>query len=197
MISGMNLCAYCGNNPVMYSDEEGTFWHIAVGAAFGALFNVIAQIANNTLTGKEWNEDLGMALITGAVSGALAATGVGVFGSVALNAGLAMAGNVANQVIDNGGFNGFDVEEMFVEGAIGAVSGLIGGKGLGKTVNFKTLNKNFSKKLFSGSANLAKKGLKYYYSQTKTLYKDKLIKPLIKSSITSFSGHIGSGLFME
>ena len=64
MISGMNLCAYCGNNPVMYSDEEGTFWHIAVGAAFGALFNVIAQIANNTLTGKEWNEDLGMALIT-------------------------------------------------------------------------------------------------------------------------------------
>ncbi len=33
-ISGMNLYAYCGNNPVMYSDQSGTFWDYVLDAGF-------------------------------------------------------------------------------------------------------------------------------------------------------------------
>ena len=34
-LSGHNMFAYCGNNPIMRADDGGEFWHIVAGAAIG------------------------------------------------------------------------------------------------------------------------------------------------------------------
>ena len=80
-------------------------------------------------TGRNWSDGLGVAVATGAASGVLAASGVGMVGSIAGNAAISMAGNAADQVIKNGGFENFDVDDMLMDGAIGGLSGVIGGKG--------------------------------------------------------------------
>ena len=89
IIGGLNLYAYCNNNPVMYSDPEGTFVLVLIGAVAGAVASVLGRMIGDRLSGEDstWQEYIGSA-ISGAVSGALAATGVGlvaaaVVGSVA------------------------------------------------------------------------------------------------------------------
>ena len=46
-ITGFNMFAYCGNNPVNRSDENGEFWNILVGGAVGAI--VVATIITTTI----------------------------------------------------------------------------------------------------------------------------------------------------
>ena len=78
LIGGLNLYAYCNNNPVMYSDPEGTFVLVLVGAVAGAVASVLGRMIGDRLSGEDstWQEYVGSA-ISGAVSGALATTGVG------------------------------------------------------------------------------------------------------------------------
>ena len=47
---GYNLFLYCGNNPLRFSDDEGTFWDIAIDVVFtiGSVINVI----QNPTSGK-------------------------------------------------------------------------------------------------------------------------------------------------
>lgn len=70
-----------------------------------------------------------MATLTGAASGALAATGVGLAGQIVGRAAIAMAGNAAQQGIDiaKGKRTAFDTGEMLIDGTICAVCGLAGG----------------------------------------------------------------------
>lgn len=76
--------------------------------------------------------------------------------------------------------------DMLLDGAIGAVSGAAGGRGM--STNITKLNNNLIKKVCSGSIEVAKKGVTYYVSQTASIYVDKLFKPMVKSTITSFIG---------
>ena len=150
---------YCGNNPVTRADDEGDFWNIVVGAVVGAVFSVAAQVINNAIQGESLLDGVGTAALTGAASGALAASGVELVVSVVGNAAISMAGNATNQVIKNEGFDNFDVGDMLLDGAIGAIAGRVGGKGMGKYVNLKTLNKNLTKKVVSGSKETIKQGV--------------------------------------
>ena len=77
------------NNPVMYSDPEGTFIWVLITAAAGAVAGFAGRFIGDLVSGEwsTWQEYAG-SMIGGAVSGALAATGVGlaaaaVVGSVA------------------------------------------------------------------------------------------------------------------
>ena len=85
LIGGLNLYAYCNNNPVMYSDPDGTFVWALIGAVAGAIASVIGRFIGDKLSGKHstWQEYVGSA-IGGAVSGALAATGVGLVAAAAV-----------------------------------------------------------------------------------------------------------------
>ena len=71
LIGGLNLYAYCNNNPVMYSDPDGTFVWALIGAVAGAIASVIGRFIGDKLSGKHstWQEYVGSA-IGGAVSGA-------------------------------------------------------------------------------------------------------------------------------
>ena len=68
--TSLNLCAYCGNNPVARSDSEGEFWHILAGAAVGALSSFVASVATQCITKKgeiDWNsakETVGISFLT-------------------------------------------------------------------------------------------------------------------------------------
>lgn len=165
-----NMFAYCGNNPTSRSDETGDFWNFIVGAVVGAVVNAVSTAVDAVKEGgldalsdgKTWAK-IGVSAAGGLVSGALAASGVGLGASILGNTAISMAQNAANQAIDNGGLKSFDVGDMVIDGFIGGISAIPGGKGMKNTVKLDTLNKRLTKKLFSGSAQVAKQGIKYYY----------------------------------
>ena len=195
-LTDKNLYAYCDNNPVMRTDDNGDFWHIAVGGLLGGLIGGIAQVASNIIEGENAFDGVGAAFISGAASGALASTGVGIVGSIVGNAGISMIGNAATQVVENKGFDDFDVGDMLIDGAIGGVTGLINGPGTGSE-HLKTLGKNTIKR----TANtVSHKGLKegakefgkavtYYAKNTKSYY-----KPLIRDTPKDIAVSIGEEL---
>ncbi len=82
-INGLNLFAYCGNNPVMYTDPTGNFILISfliglgiaagIGAGIGAVSYIGSEVVSWAITG-EWNWSWGMfagSILGGAIGGAL------------------------------------------------------------------------------------------------------------------------------
>ena len=176
-LTDKNLYAYCDNNPVMRTDDNGDFWHIAVGGLLGGLIGGIAQVASNIIEGENAFDGVGAAFISGAASGALASTGVGIVGSIVGNAGISMIGNAATQVVENKGFDDFDVGDMLIDGAIGGISGAIGGGGsgskhlnkLGKQTIKRTLNTTVNKGVKEGIKELGR-AFSYYAKNTRAYY---------------------------
>ena len=126
-----NLFAYCDNNPVMRRDDGGEFWHLVVGAvvcvASQYIFDVVTSLKNgesfaDALKPKSTWADYGAA----ALSGALAASGVGIVGSVIGNAAIGGVQYLANCEIKGDAISSEDFAASIV---IGGVSGLAGGKG--------------------------------------------------------------------
>ena len=101
-INGLNLYAYCGDNPVMMTDPNGTFAitsfliGLAIAAAIGAVVGAVSYTASTAVTAAftgEWNWSWGMfigSIIGGAIGGALsfAVPGLGIAGSAAITGGL-------------------------------------------------------------------------------------------------------------
>ena len=117
-----NMFAYCENDPVNGSDPNGEWIHIAIGSAMGAVTSIITGYASAKQAGKDYS--LFMAVtdgLSGAASGALAASGVGMVGQI--------IGNAAIEVT-KGIVNGQSSANEIIENAIsGGANGLIGGKG--------------------------------------------------------------------
>ena len=112
-INGLNLYAYCGNNPVMRVDENGTsFWDWLLGAAI-----VVAAIALTVVTA-------GLAApVSAAVGGGLLGAIVG--GAVAGAVGGAITGfafSVASQGIANG-FNNINWGQVGIDTIVGMAVG--------------------------------------------------------------------------
>lgn len=154
-LADKNLYAYCDNNPVIRADNGGELWHLVIGAGVGfAVGFVGSAISQTIITGTvNWSDAL-VDGATGAISGLLAAMGVGLVGAIAGNAAISAAGNATKQVL-NKGFDDFDVGDMIIDG----VAGGIGGRGMGNAVNLNTLNTRLTKRVLSGSAQAA---AKYY-----------------------------------
>ena len=78
--NGLNLYAYCNNDPVNYSDPSGCSFVGAIiagaiiGGIIGAGFEIVNQIKTNGLDPSGWNEEsIGWAFLGGAISGAIGA----------------------------------------------------------------------------------------------------------------------------
>ena len=79
-VNGINVFAYCCNDPVNNSDPDGTWLHILIGAAVGAVAGVVGQaisdVVTSVVTGKKtvssFQSYLGAA-VGGAVGGAVGA----------------------------------------------------------------------------------------------------------------------------
>ena len=127
-----NLFAYCDNNPVARVDYGGEFWHIVAGAVVGGLIEgVLSAVSQKMETGSiNWGI-VGVSVASGAITGAPGSTGLKLGAMVAINAGVSMAENTAEQVIENKGFDNFSIGKVALNGVVGAVSGATGGAGNG------------------------------------------------------------------
>ncbi|MFT8889680.1 MAG: glycoside hydrolase domain-containing protein [Ethanoligenens sp.] len=155
--SSLNRYAYANDNPINNVDPSGKFVQILIGAAIGALIggglDAASQIATNVIEHKTWyNINAGEVLVnmgTGALSGALAGTGVGILGSVLLNAGLSEGNYVATNAV-KGDAN--TLSGSIIATSLGAVGGGIGGEGMLKNsdVQFYLQNREWIKLLNNG-----------------------------------------------
>ena len=121
-INGLNLYAYCGNNPVMRIDENGNaWWHWIVGVLI-----VVASVALSVVTAgiaAPITAALGSGLLGAIVGGAVA----GAIGGAITAFGI----SVATQGIKTG-FTNIDWKQVGIQTAIGALSGaVLGGIGGG------------------------------------------------------------------
>ncbi len=125
-----NRYSYCLNNPLKYTDPDGEFWHIVIGAAIGGAINLATNWKN---CDGFW--EYAAAFGVGAGAGALTAA-TGGAGAAWGWVGLAVAGGGAvtmatNSVIQQTGknFNGIgniDWKQVGIAAAIGGFSGFTG-----------------------------------------------------------------------
>ena len=202
-LTDKNLFAYCDNNPIMRADNGGDFWHILIGAAVGALISGVVKVVSNAIEGNSLTDGLATAMLSGAASGALASTGIGIVGMVAGNAAISMAENVANQVIENKGFNNFDIGDTLIDGAIGGIAGALGGAGKG-TKHLTNLGKQTVKRTFNATTNRGlKAGLKEagkafaYYGKNSAKYYKAFIRGIPSDVIFSIGTTIVSSSYMK
>ena len=190
-LSDTNLFAYCANDPVNKADPSGEVWHIVIGAVLGGIVSGISTMAANYMQGNNLTDGLGMSMLTGAASGALAATGVGVVGAVLGNAAISMAGNAVEQVATKNGFDNFNVGEMLFDGVVGGVTGAIGGKGNGSkhlmNLGVQSIRRTSNAIVHGGikeGVRTAAKAVAYYVKNTKSYYSG-VVKGLLKDAIVS------------
>ena len=126
------MFAYCGNNPVIASDESGEFWHIVVGAIVGVVSQYVSDVVSNVLEGKTgvdiFRPTSSIAdYAASAASGALAATGIGLAGSVAANTAISSVAYLANTISEG---DEPTLAGLAIAAGTGMASGFIGGSGV-------------------------------------------------------------------
>ena len=143
-INGLNLYAYCGNNPVMRVDENGNAWrHWLLGAV--AVVALVAVVVAS-------------AIVTGGAS--LVAMGVGF--AIGATASVVSQG-VTNVINGNGFFDNINIGTVLIGGLAGAafagaafvpgLGGLAGAFGIGLSANVATSSieqKSIGEILFNG-----------------------------------------------
>ena len=160
-INGLNLYAYCCNNPVMMTDPDGTLpkWLKWLLGGLVIIASVVLSVATAGIG----------AAITGALGGGLAASIVG--GAVAGAVGGMISGfgfSLGTQIIENG----FDIDwkQVGIDTLIGVVSGAIAGGIFGAVRFIQSAQKiagtvlkigNAKTKMFSTIINSSQKVGKY------------------------------------
>jgi RHS repeat-associated protein len=201
-LTGNNMFAYCGNNPISRADDSGEFWNIVIGAVVGTVVSGLVSIATQVIENKgfdniNWGR-VGVAAAAGAVSGAFAATGIPVGGQTIINAAIGTVSSIADTYVDKGSAaTAADyVSSAFTGFVLGAAGGLLGGNGSGTKHLSKSAGRLFQKVgtalgdvLDNGIKATGKtilKAGKYYYSQVakqSIQCGQKAILPIIVSNI--------------
>ena len=158
-INGLNLYAYCGNNPVSNVDPNGNaWWHWLLGVV--AVVALVAVVVAS-------------AVVTGGTS--LVAMGVGF--AVGATASVVSQG-VANVISGNGFFDNINIGTVLVGGLAGAafagvsfiasLSGVAGAFGIGVAANVATSSieqKSIGKILFNGLVGGLSAGLAFGFGE--------------------------------
>ena len=133
------MFAYCGNNPTSRSDETGDFWNFIVGAVVGAVVNAVTTaIESYEETGHvDWG-NVAISAATGAVGGAVAASGLGALAQAGITAGANFVGSMATELhsqVKQGGWKSVSWGKTIGKSAISAGASFctsLAGSALGK-----------------------------------------------------------------
>ena len=157
------MFAYCGNNPINRKDNGGECWNIVIGAVAGAVIGAVTSIVSqmiddpNSYKTTEFWEHVAVSSGAGALSGAFAATGIGLPGQIAINTAIGATSGVLDTAID-ADYNTQPTDYMIsalVGGMLGAAAGYLGGPGSAT----KHMQSSFTTAL--GNNNW-----RYYFTQT-------------------------------
>lgn len=154
-----NLFAYCGNNPLLRDDKDGKFGNVVIGALVGAAVNAVSTAIDSYIsTGSiDWGS-VGISAAVGAVSGGVAATGLGTIMQAGITAAASFTGSIASDLHARG--NNPNAGKMtwkelgkislraVGEAAIGFGASIFG-SAVGKTVSNK-LNQKGADMVFKG-----------------------------------------------
>ena len=132
-LGGINLYAYCNNNPVMNVDPSG---HIVISLLVGlAVSFVVGTTASAISQYVQYGEvnliQAGIDGLFAVASTALAYTGIGMIGSIALGAGLGLAQYAFH--------DDFTWSGALIATGLGALGGFIGGRG---AQHYKSIGSN-------------------------------------------------------
>ena len=197
---GSNQFQYCRNACTIAADEDGNWLNIVIGAAIGAVVSAGTQIVSNIAQNRSITDGLLTATVSGAITGGVAASGVGLVGQVVVGASVGAGAEFAQQMIDSGG----DVDPLScfidctVAGVIGAAGGWLGGRGL---VNFKgsvykqgtrllNVMRNVEREVYRSASKAVKRLVKVGADYTKTYIHEAVtavIKYAILTVITAFA----------
>ena len=158
IIQSGNLYVYAMSNPVKYADENGEIVHLVVGGLAGAGIGVVAHLVTQVISDKKIT--LSGALIaagSGAASGVLAASGVGLVGQIVGNGLINGAADATKQVIENG-INNIDGWKIASNVGLGMIAGRLGGSGANSNNYIGSVTKQLEKRI--GNAFAQKKGLR-------------------------------------
>ena len=131
-----NRYGYCLNNPLIYVDENGEFWHIVIGALVGGVVNLVANI-NNSQGFWEHLAAFGVGALGGAVTAAVGGSdgGASFLAITGTAAGMGALTMGTNSIIAQTGpnFSGMNNvnwgavgKNALVGGASGFASGAVG-----------------------------------------------------------------------
>ena len=152
-IGGLNLYAYCQNNPVMGVDPEGTsalLIRIVLGASISAIGNIFAQIV---LQGKDFKDidwlDVVASALSGAVSSAIPIKGLG---SLILNSAVTAVTENSFKAITTG--EKLDIKQTLVDFGVNM---LVGAISLGVSKGVEKLSNKVYRERVGGYSKLQQK----------------------------------------
>ena len=175
-----NMFAYCENNPINGCDPSGEWVHLVVGAVLGAVANVATSYLSAKTNGENYSLlCAGIDAASGAVSGALAASGVGLAGQVIGNAAIDVAKGILNGETS--------AKQIATNAFLGGVGGFIGGKGAsyGNAKSIMRSGQQFAKRVFTYKDSFRKAF--GYYKKTAHVKRKKFVLNQLYASITKVS----------
>ena len=170
-----NMFAYCGNNPVIYLDENGEFFGLAICIGIGicALIGGVESYASAKTSGASTEEALiqgGIGFFSSGLTAAVASIpGIGLPTAMAVSGGIGFVSSTASEVVhyaynkDNPDYE-FDLLESGANVLFGTASNALSG-GLSTGVNLVTTGD--AVQAFVGS--VASAGFSSVYFATKKL----------------------------
>ena len=204
-IGGLNLYAYCANDPVMNIDPSGHFVFslfllgLGVGALIGFGTSVITQGLSNGWDNINWSQ-VGLDTLIGGISGAIGGSGIGLAGSIIAGSIMGVTGSVGGDLINShGDWSKINWGKAAVMGIVGGMTGWLSGSG---AANVKAMNEAIkqgkswgAKSFLKFGISVADKGASQLARQTAALLlKNAVLGYKVKSYTMVAIGLIGSGI---